>query len=69
MSTATIPLLQEASQVLMQQAPPEYEYADFRERLMKLLKDLGVVSLHEFHVWRLAGSRIVARYAIENCFY
>ena len=46
--------------MLMQQAPPEYELKDFRDRLMALIRDLGVVSVHEFHVWRLAGSRIVA---------
>ncbi|UJR37922.1 hypothetical protein I4U23_030608 [Adineta vaga] len=54
----TIPLLRESALVLLQTAPMHIEVADLQKRLVD--KVPGVLSVHEFHVWQLSGSKIIA---------
>ncbi|CAF0923867.1 unnamed protein product [Rotaria sp. Silwood1] len=54
----TIPLLREAALVLLQTAPMHIEVADLQKRLVEQVP--GVLAVHEFHVWQLSGSKIIA---------
>ena len=57
-SFSTIPLLRESSLVLLQTAPKHISPEDLEEKLTTKIH--GVTAVHEFHVWQLAGQRIVA---------
>ncbi|CAF0721503.1 unnamed protein product [Adineta steineri] len=54
----TIPLLRESALVLLQTAPMHIEVADLQKRLVEQVP--GVLAVHEFHVWQLSGSKIIA---------
>ncbi|CAF1247378.1 unnamed protein product [Adineta ricciae] len=54
----TIPLLRESALVLLQTAPTHIEVADLQKRLVEQVP--GVLAVHEFHVWQLSGSKIIA---------
>jgi len=58
MSTS-IPLLKESALILLQTVPPQFNARDLKE---KLLAGFGhrILDVHEFHIWRLSGSKIVA---------
>jgi zinc transporter 1 len=56
MST-TIPLLKESALILLQTVPTHLRVHDLRK---KLLQVPGVIAVHEFHIWQLAGNRIIA---------
>ncbi|KAI0242526.1 Zinc transporter 1 [Lamellibrachia satsuma] len=56
MST-TIPLLRESALILLQTVPTHLRIHDLRK---KLLQVSGVIAVHEFHIWQLAGNRIIA---------
>ncbi|XP_063233390.1 proton-coupled zinc antiporter SLC30A1 [Bacillus rossius redtenbacheri] len=52
------PLLQESALILLQTVPTHIRVDDIQRRL--LAKVDGVLAVHEFHVWQLAGDRIIA---------
>ncbi|CAG0917554.1 unnamed protein product [Notodromas monacha] len=54
---STWPLLIESAMVLLQTVPT---HIDVQEIEKKLLAIEGVQGVHEFHVWRLTGDRIIA---------
>lgn len=54
----TIPLLKESSLILMQTVPTHIQVAELKKKLIKNVE--GVLAVHEFHVWQLAGNRIIA---------
>ncbi|EDV28852.1 uncharacterized protein TRIADDRAFT_20152 [Trichoplax adhaerens] len=54
----TIPLLKESSLILLQTVPTHINVEEVQERLLDTIN--GVLSIHEFHVWQLAGNRIIA---------
>eukprot|EP00111_Clytia_hemisphaerica_P008345 TCONS_00024367-protein len=54
----SIPLLKESSMILMQTVPTHLKIQEMQDRLIDQIP--GVVSVHEFHVWQLAGSKIIA---------
>lgn len=56
--STTVPLLKESSLILLQTVPTHIEVAKIKERLLDGIE--GVVAVHEFHVWQLAGNRIIA---------
>jgi len=56
-SSTTIPLLKETAMILLQTTP---KFMNIRMMKEKLLKFDGVLSVHEFHIWRLAGQKIIA---------
>ena len=53
----SIPLLKESSMILMQTVPTHLKIQEMQDRLIDQIP--GVVSVHEFHVWQLAGSKII----------
>ncbi|UYV76373.1 SLC30A1 [Cordylochernes scorpioides] len=54
----TWPLLVDAGLILLQTVPTHIQIDSLQK---KLLKDIdGVLAVHEFHVWQLAGDRIIA---------
>ncbi|XP_028407890.1 zinc transporter 1-like [Dendronephthya gigantea] len=55
---SSVPLLKESALILMQTVPTHIKIHEIRERLLKQVD--GVLSLHEFHVWQLAGDKIIA---------
>uniref|UniRef100_A0A914X1C2 Solute carrier family 12 member 3 n=1 Tax=Plectus sambesii TaxID=2011161 RepID=A0A914X1C2_9BILA len=55
--TTTVPLLKETALILLQTTP---KYMNVQTMKAKLLKFDGVLAIHEFHVWRLAGQKIIA---------
>lgn len=55
---STWPLLKESAMILLQTVPTHIQ-VDYLQN--KLLHEIdGVLSVHEFHVWQLAGERIIA---------
>ncbi|XP_064600579.1 proton-coupled zinc antiporter SLC30A1-like [Liolophura sinensis] len=53
----TIPLLKESSYILLQAVPNHIQVQDLEGKLHKIE---GVLAVHEFHIWALAGNRIIA---------
>jgi len=56
--STTVPLLKESALILLQTVPTHIEVDKIKERLLDRIE--GVVAIHEFHVWQLAGNRIIA---------
>lgn len=55
---STWPLLVESALILLQTVPTHIQVDSLQK---KLLQDIdGVLAVHEFHVWQLAGERIIA---------
>lgn len=55
---STWPLLTESAMILLQTVPTHIEVDSLRRRLTQEIQ--GVLAVHEFHVWQLAGDRIIA---------
>lgn len=55
---STWPLLTESAMILLQTVPTHIEVDSLRRRLTQEIP--GVLAVHEFHVWQLAGDRIIA---------
>lgn len=55
---SSVPLLQESALILLQTVPTHIKIQEVQERLLEQVE--GVLSLHEFHVWQLAGDKIIA---------
>jgi len=56
-SCSTWPLLRESALILLQTVPTHIQVEGIQERLLRVD---GVLAVHEFHVWQLAGERIIA---------
>ncbi|VDM42181.1 unnamed protein product [Toxocara canis] len=54
---STFPLVRETALILMQTTPGFIEVEELENSLLKID---GVLAVHEFHVWRLVGERIIA---------
>uniref|UniRef100_A0A8D8LKA6 Zinc/cadmium resistance protein n=1 Tax=Cacopsylla melanoneura TaxID=428564 RepID=A0A8D8LKA6_9HEMI len=52
------PLLQESALILLQTVPTHIQVDAIQRRLLENVD--GVLAVHEFHVWQLAGDRIIA---------
>ncbi|XP_037967891.1 zinc transporter 1 isoform X2 [Plutella xylostella] len=52
------PLLRESSLILLQTVPTHIQVDAIQRRLLEKVD--GVLAVHEFHVWQLAGDRIIA---------
>lgn len=52
------PLLQESALILLQTVPTHIQVDEIQRRLLENVD--GVLAVHEFHVWQLAGDRIIA---------
>lgn len=52
------PLLQESALILLQTVPTHIQVDEIQRRLLEHVD--GVLAVHEFHVWQLAGDRIIA---------
>ncbi|CAH1257024.1 proton-coupled zinc antiporter SLC30A1-like [Branchiostoma lanceolatum] len=57
MST-TYPLLKESGLILLQTVPPHLKMDALKKKLIEQVE--GVLAVHEFHIWQLAGNRIIA---------
>ncbi|XP_022335136.2 proton-coupled zinc antiporter SLC30A1-like isoform X1 [Crassostrea virginica] len=53
----TFPLLKESGFILLQTVPSHIKLDDIKRKIEEVE---GVIAVHEFHVWQLAGSRIIA---------
>ncbi|XP_012566995.1 proton-coupled zinc antiporter SLC30A1 [Hydra vulgaris] len=54
----SIPLLKESSLILMQTVPTHIKIQEIQERIVEQVPQ--VLSIHEFHIWQLAGNKIIA---------
>lgn len=54
----SIPLMRESSLILLQTVPTHIKIKEVQDRLLDHVE--GVLSVHEFHVWQLAGNKIIA---------
>lgn len=54
----SIPLMRESSLILLQTVPTHIKIKEVQDRLLDHVD--GVLSVHEFHVWQLAGNKIIA---------
>merc|ERR1719411_118677 len=59
----TWPLLRDSTLVLLNTIPPHIDLAELQADLIKSVP--GISSLHELHVWRLVGRRVVASCHLE----
>merc|ERR1712013_676826 len=55
---SSVPLLKESSMILLQNVPPHIEVEELQHRLLQSFPE--IISVHEFHVWQLAGNKIIA---------
>lgn len=62
----SIPLMRESSLILLQTVPTHIKIKEVQDRLLDHVE--GVLSVHEFHVWQLAGNKIIGEfYFFEFC--
>ena len=54
----SFPLLKESSMILMQTVPTHMKIQEIQDALMESVP--GILSVHEFHIWQLAGNKIIA---------
>merc|ERR1719242_1492924 len=59
----TWPLLRDSTLVLLNSIPPHIDLAELQADLVKTVQ--GISSIHELHVWRLVGRRVVASCHLE----
>ena len=59
----TWPLLRDSTLVLLNTIPPHIDLASLQADLVATVP--GVSSIHELHVWRLVGARVVASCHLE----
>lgn len=52
------PLLIESALILLQTVPTHIEVTTLQKKLMEKVD--GILAVHEFHIWQLAGDRIIA---------
>ncbi|XP_054167652.1 uncharacterized protein LOC128965023 [Oppia nitens] len=55
---STWPLLVESAMILLQTVPTHIQVDSLQKKLLNEID--GVLAVHEFHVWQLAGDRIIA---------
>ena len=60
---STWPLLRDSTLILLNTIPAHIDLVDLENRLVA--KVAGVSSIHELHVWRLVGKRVVASCHLE----
>lgn len=61
------PLLQESALILLQTVPTHIQVDEIQQRLLQNVD--GVLAVHEFHVWQLAGDRIIASAHIRRVIF
>lgn len=49
--------MRESSLILLQTVPTHIKIKEVQDRLLDNVE--GVLSVHEFHVWQLAGNKII----------
>lgn len=54
----TIPVLKASAMILLQTVPTHIQVDDLQQKLVDKIE--GVLAVHEFHIWQLAGNRIIA---------
>ena len=52
------PLLIESALILLQTVPTHIQVDSLQQKLMAQVE--GILAVHEFHIWQLAGDRIIA---------
>ena len=52
------PLLIESALILLQTVPAHIDIEELKRKLLQQCD--GVLAVHEFHIWQLAGDRIIA---------
>ena len=52
------PLLIESALILLQTVPTHIQVDSLQQKLMAQVD--GILAVHEFHIWQLAGDRIIA---------
>lgn len=57
-TASSIPLLKESTFILLQTVPEHIEVASLKKQLMHQVPEID--GIHEFHVWRLTSSTIIA---------
>lgn len=55
---SSVPLLKESSKILLQNVPPHIELKQLQDRLLEAFPE--IIGIHEFHVWQLAGDKLIA---------
>ena len=63
----SVPLLRESALILLQTVPTHIKIKEVQDRLLEQVD--GVLSLHEFHVWQLAGDKIIGRWLSNGWWY
>ena len=58
------PLLIESAMILLQTVPTHIDIEELKKKLLQQCD--GVLAVHEFHIWQLAGDRIIASAHIRS---
>lgn len=56
-------IVQESAMILLQTVPTHIQIDDLQRKLVREVE--GVIAVHEFHIWQLAGDRIIASAHIQ----
>jgi zinc transporter 1 len=56
--TSTLPLLKESALILLQTVPKEIKIKQLKHDIVRKIP--GILAVHELHVWKLSGSKIIA---------
>ena len=59
----SVPLMRESALILLQTVPTHIKIKEVQDRLLDNVD--GVLSVHEFHVWQLAGNKIIGELLIK----
>jgi len=62
-SISTWPLLRDSTLILLNSIPSNINLMELEQRLISSVE--GVASIHELHIWRLVGTRVVASCHLE----
>lgn len=55
---STLPLLRESALILLQTVPKEIRIKELKRDIVRKIP--GIMAVHELHVWKLSGSKIIA---------
>ena len=56
--SSTLPLLKESALILLQTVPKEIKIKQLKQDIVEKIP--GIIAVHELHVWKLSGNKIIA---------
>lgn len=60
--SSTLPLLKESALILLQTVPKEIKIKQLKHDIVEKIP--GIIAVHELHVWKLSGNKIIGNFII-----